>query len=1703
LLFATIQGTLFLDLGTPAFPHPAERTIESPVTVELVDCGYSTPPEVSDCDTGAILGTRSTTSTFTFVVEIPIPEEDPDVDYHNYMIRAIPANDRPYYWRSFSSADEDMDFSGDPVGIALVPSVRDGETRQLRGALDYPWSSIRGIIFDDQNGDGRLANPEEVAGGVSIQLLDAGGGVVATTTSTNELSSFFENFRFNFLDAGNYRVQAQLPDGNSAFNVPAGSDFSFGYYGLSEGIVLGWGEGPRGVIGFHERGPLVVNSTRDVADSSTADNRCDTGSDILRDGQPEDECTLRAAIQQANSQIGTDMILFRIPGAGIPTIRPTSALPEISDPVEIDGSSLTGAPAVELDGSAAGANVPGLTISAGSSVVRGMVINRFTASGVELITNGNNAIYNNLIGTDVTGLVAQGNQVGGVFIFDSSNNTIGGVAGSEANRIGSNHFGGVIVRGSSSQGNSIRGNVMVNNGFLGIDLAYDTVSPNDTGDADVGPNGLMNFPIITSATVIGENTIIIGTLDTANPELATVDIYSVPVPDSSGHGEGRLLLGSTTPSSLGAFTLVVPDALVEPFVSATATESNNSTSEFSSNAPVCRDTNSNGNGDDDGDGLCDNWETSGFDANGDGTIDLALHLAPFNADPLRRDLFLEIDYMQNDTHSHEPIDEGLADVIAAFAAAPVANPDGTTGVTFHPMVDEAVPEIEPILFSSRGPGAADDFLDLKLGASSCGTGATDGHFGTVGNRTSPNCSNILSARQQVFRYAIYGHNYSEHPGSSGVAELGGNDLMVTLGGWSDAGLLAGSGLGPEAFIGEAKQLSEAGTLMHEFGHSLGLEHGGLDGVNCKPNYLSIMSYSLQFRAADPTRPLDYSRQALADRNETVLNEAAGIGGPAGRTAIFGVGGATRVAPADGSIDWNGDGDTDDLMVAEDVTFSRNCRDPSPGQMLRGHNDWPAIQYAFRNSLQFADGVVLSQPENQEPEPTAVQIVEVAQSVDFDRDGLSNAADNCPAVSNADQNDLDSDGYGDTCDLDLDGDGVLNTIEIAAPNGGDGNQDSTSDHLQPKVSSLPNVLTGEYVTLVSAIGTTLADVAALANPLPGGTLANATFPFGYFDFTVSGLVPGATTTVDLRLPDSVSANTYYLYGPTPASPTPHWFEFMFDGTTGAVFNFNGNLVTLHFVDGQRGDLDLLANGVIRDPGGPTQLNNAAPVLDNSGAPYLIAPAGTRLPVEMTNGILVTDLLARGAGGNPVTDSDGGALEGIALTAIDKTLGTWQYAVLANPSDTDWLEADVAGAISNTSALLLAADANTRLRFVTALLPRHNSQKTDGSPATPAEGFLPLETKLDTGLTFRAWDRTTGTVGGRADTTSNGGTTAFSIATETVGTYFETRLFRSFNAAAQLNTYTLEQEFNALVSGFGYQDRSTADFSGFTILMSPIPGVTTAALYRMYFGIAFDSPSLGIQTDMGYRYLTTDLAEVGILESIGPEAHRAERDGFYYRELGVNGGTGITGYVYTTAQSGTTEMVQIYRTDLFSKDTRTGPSGSPATGTVQQEQGDHAYTTKPTFEMTKTPGRPHVLGVQTGWRLESSRGFVRELSPNAGGAGASARRAPVQFAAEETSLPIVTSISGLPSGRRDDSWDRLATLFVGMDSHITHIARPMDVIEPVLSGVTTHRSSRSRRASSVVPTSNVEAAQLPTQLIPDHASITDALFGCWQELMTRIP
>lgn len=185
---------------------------------------------------------------------------------------------------------------------------------------------------------------------------------------------------------------------------------------------------------------FTVNSTADTDDSA-----CDHP---LGSGTGNQDCTLREAINAANATADLDAIVFAIPGDGPHTIQPLSALPTISQPVEIDGYTQSGAVAnsdasgfngtlqIELDGSSAGDGVSGLTLTAGASTVRGLVINRFDEDGIFIFSNDGSVVEGNLIGLDATGLVAEGNDTGVRLAADS--HRIGGTSAAARNVIAGN-----------------------------------------------------------------------------------------------------------------------------------------------------------------------------------------------------------------------------------------------------------------------------------------------------------------------------------------------------------------------------------------------------------------------------------------------------------------------------------------------------------------------------------------------------------------------------------------------------------------------------------------------------------------------------------------------------------------------------------------------------------------------------------------------------------------------------------------------------------------------------------------------------------------------------------------------------------------------------------------------------------------------------------------------------------------------------------------------------------------------------------------------------------------------------------------------------------------------------------------------------------------------------------------------------------------
>ena len=197
-----------------------------------------------------------------------------------------------------------------------------------------------------------------------------------------------------------------------------------------------------------------------------------------------------------------------------------------------------------------------------------------------------NVIQGNLIGLNAAGTGPVPNTQGGIQFSDGSNNVIGGTQNGAANKIAFNGKYGVVVFSRSFQ-NSIRGNSIFSNDGLGIDLGDQIgLTANDATDSDAGANKLQNFPVLTSVTSVGNSTRIQGSLNSSPNTTFQIDFYSSLALDPSGNGEGALFFNTTsvTTNSNGNASIDVtfPVSLgAGRVVTATATDSNGNTSEFS------------------------------------------------------------------------------------------------------------------------------------------------------------------------------------------------------------------------------------------------------------------------------------------------------------------------------------------------------------------------------------------------------------------------------------------------------------------------------------------------------------------------------------------------------------------------------------------------------------------------------------------------------------------------------------------------------------------------------------------------------------------------------------------------------------------------------------------------------------------------------------------------------------------------------------------------------------------------------------------------------------------------------------------------------------------------------------------------------------------------------------------------------------------
>lgn len=406
-------------------------------------------------------------------------------------------------------------------------------------------------------------------------------------------------------------------------------------------------------VGSVEGIEFIVDSASPLPDAYPDDRDCEAGGN---NGPGDPYCTLQSAIHEANLYPGRDVITFNIvetnnaDGSGTKNrayylpygfdrafiLKPATPFPTITSPLVINAESQAETQCrwdartlkIVLDGgSISTRGTDGLYIDADDTTIMALGIQNFTGDGVEISNSDNARIFCNNISNNGTDPVeTYGGH--GVNISDgSSDNRIGETWwNGDANTISLNGGSGVSISSPASHRNRIFSNSIFQNGELGIDLAADDedsyrVNPNDDGDYDDGPNALQNYPEIETATIEGDQILVTGRLNSAAGTRYRLQFFANS-DDSCDptNGEGEIFVGesyaitNTNLNNTFSYAFDIPQGAEDyRSVSATATDEDGNTSEFSICAAmnssigdrVWEDTNANGVQDDGEPGIPD------------------------------------------------------------------------------------------------------------------------------------------------------------------------------------------------------------------------------------------------------------------------------------------------------------------------------------------------------------------------------------------------------------------------------------------------------------------------------------------------------------------------------------------------------------------------------------------------------------------------------------------------------------------------------------------------------------------------------------------------------------------------------------------------------------------------------------------------------------------------------------------------------------------------------------------------------------------------------------------------------------------------------------------------------------------------------------------------------------------------------------------
>ncbi len=438
------------------------------------------------------------------------------------------------------------------------------------------------------------------------------------------------------------------------------------------------------------------------------------------------------------------------------------------------------------------------------------------------------------------------------------------------------------------------------------------------------------------------------------------------------------------------------------------------------------------NPDTDGDGLLDGWEYIGlgYDADGDGVMDL--NLSKMGADPLKKDLFVEIDWMEDAEKSYKPDRKEVLQ--------PIVNAFGKHDIELHFDIGDS-PQTG---LTNGGPVKLEKLpsIDTK-----------DHNFMIIIDdwvtRTKRN--NFDSKRAKIFRYGLI-MDYSG--GAGGLAYYPYGTFIVNI-----------------PLSHEIDFIAMTNTIMHEIGHTLNLGHGGStlnppeaqthkggqstwDKINRKPNYLSIMNYAFSRVGGIPkvssvsgeeNIEFDYSAYHLPTLHESGLNEKSGLDIILGDGTYYyksyyqcgsyvnpDIKVGAPPAVKDFSIDWNCNGKIDEGLVSANIN-----NESSVSEILEGREDWSRLHYKipeynindpidytildaqgyFHEDIPYEQMNITLEACNGADDNGNGQIDEGC--LDSDGDGAVDGIDNCPSTPNADQKDSDKNFRGDVCDFKVD------------------------------------------------------------------------------------------------------------------------------------------------------------------------------------------------------------------------------------------------------------------------------------------------------------------------------------------------------------------------------------------------------------------------------------------------------------------------------------------------------------------------------------------------------------------------------------------------------------------------------------------------------------------------------------------------------------